>query len=213
MRKLLKKPENFTKTIEEPVKKKKLVLYTKKKCSHIYPSGIPCSNYAVGRGNSCAVHGGERSASESLVTTSGTHPSMFRKYNPATHPLQYIILSKNGFSDVEIAAEFEIGKNTMLEWVERYVEFAEAFDIGKSIYEAWWLAKGRRNLDNRFFQTGLYKYLTMNKLGYSEKTNPINLQQNNNFGVLLVPSEMSMDEWENANIKRDKDIIEMQKEG
>jgi len=220
MRKLIRKPHKFEESIEEPVKKKKIILYKKQKCDFINPkTGLQCKCKAVGRGNMCVEHGGERSAPETLITTQDMHPSIFQKYDPNVHPLQYILLSKNGMSDAEIASELNVGKSKMVEWTEKYFEFAEAYEIGQSMQEAWWLETGKNNLNNRFFQTGLYKFITMNKLGYSEKASPV-MQQNNNYGVLLLPPEMSIDEWEQANIKRDNEInqktkiqtIEMEKD-
>ena len=108
--------------------------------------------------------------------------------------MQYIEFSRMGHSDVEIAAEFEVGVGTMRGWAEKFLDFNTAFEIGQAMYEAWWLQEGKRNLDNRGYNTGLYKYLTGNKLGYSDKIESKNLHVH--AGVLMVPAQMDKDEWE-----------------
>ena len=65
-----------------------------------------------------------------------------------------------------------------------------------ALYESWWLVKGKEGLDNpRDFNTPLYKFLTGNKLGYSDKVESKNF--NVNAGVLVVPkTPESLEEWE-----------------
>jgi hypothetical protein len=54
--------------------------------------------------------------------------------------------------------------------------------------------EGKDNLDNRGYNTGLFKFLTGNKLGYSDKIESKNL--NVTAGVLMVPATMEAEEWE-----------------
>lgn len=211
MRKLKRKSKVLEKIIETPVKKKKIILYKKKKCSYIYPSGNPCKNNCVGNGNVCTVHGGTRAAEESLVSSEGSLPALTQKYNPIIHPLEFINLSRAGMSDVEIAAQFGVSSTILRKWVEKHKEFSLAHEIGQAMHEAWWLTKGKDHLDDRFFQTGLFKFLTGNKLGWSDKIETKNINQNS-FGVLLVPGEMSVDEWEAQNIKDDSETIDIKGE-
>lgn len=204
MRKLRRNPKRLEESIKQPLKKKKLVLYKKKRCSYVNPDGNQCHFFCVGRGNVCGQHGGTP-AEESLVETSGMYSALFRQYNPAVHPMQYILLSKDGKSEVEIAAELGISIATMRKWADKYKEFSVAYEIGQSMHEAWWIQEGKDNLHNRFYQTGLFKFLTGNKLGYSEKVETKNLNQNQ-FGVLLVPADVSIDEWEKNNIDEAIDV-------
>ena len=89
------------------------------------------------------------------------------------------------------------------QWAEDYELFSEAYDIGRAMYESWWLRKGKDGLDDpRNFNTTLYKFLTGNKLGYSEKIENKNF--NVNAGVLVVPkTSESAEEWENAREVKD----------
>jgi hypothetical protein len=65
--------------------------------------------------------------------------------------------------------------------------------------EAWWLSEGKNNLDNRGYNVSLYKFITGNKLGYSDKIESRNL--NVHAGVLMVPGSMSLEEWEKQTEK------------
>jgi hypothetical protein len=109
----------------------------------------------------------------------------------------------------EIAAEFRVSMDCINTWRDTYPMFQQAYDIGKVAHEAWYLREGRANLDNRFFQTPLFKFLTMNNgLGWSDKAETRNTT-NGNFGVLLIPGQMSIDEWEQKNIDEDQRIAEL----
>ena len=121
------------------------------------------------------------------------------KFNPAIHPINYIDLSREGKSAVEIAALFNVSINTLNVWAETHQTFNTAYEIGKALHEAWWLKKGKGGLRDRFFNTSLFKFLTGNTIGYSEKQETKNFNVNAH-GVLAVPSKVSIDEWEQQNI-------------
>lgn len=175
--------------------------FKKQRCAYFRADGSRCKNQAVGKSTLCSDHGGSRIVKDNLVpSNSALVPT---KFNPAVHPLSFIELSRNGLSDVEIAAEFEVGIETVRTWADTYEEFAVAWEIGAAMYEAFFLREGRRNLSNTRFNTSLFKFLTGNKLGYTEKIESKNFNANVNHGVLLVPDAMSIDEWEKQNIKED----------
>jgi len=165
--------------------------YPKQRCS---VQG--CRKNAVGKDDVCKAHGGNPVVKENLLALDQISDAQLAvtKFDPAMHPMQYIEFSRMGYSDVEIAAEFEVGVGTMRGWAEKFLDFNTAFEIGQAMYEAWWLHEGKRNLDNRGYNTGLYKYLTGNKLGYSDKIESKNLHVH--AGVLMVPAQMDKDEWE-----------------
>ena len=147
------------------------------------------------------MHGGIVSPEETTLSpaATGLYLTEFAqnsKYEPEFHPIEYINLSRQGKSEVEIAASFEVGLNTMRNWGEKFEQFAIARDCGKALYESWWLTVGKAGLtDARFFNTPLFKFLTGNKLGYSEaRTESKNLNLNAS-GVLVVPTAQSEDEW------------------
>jgi hypothetical protein len=192
-------PKKLDKLMKKPLYNGKKITYKKEKCSFIFPSGNRCAYWAIGNGTLCAHHGGSKYAPETRNIPSPP-PMTNGHYAPAKHIPRYLIMSKEGYSDVEIAADFCVTLQTLKRWAERYPEFGEVMDVGKTLYEAWWLQKGRRNLGNRDFQVGLFKFITGQKLGYTEKIDA-SVKQSGNFGVLLVPQKMSVDDWENANIQ------------
>jgi len=187
---------------EEP--EPKIKKYKKQKCAYV-ENGVRCTNNAVGKSTLCKKHGGNPVVKENLINER-THPiaSLAKKYDPTRHPTLFIDLSRTGLSDVEIAAEFEVGIDTLRGWAEKYEMFNTAFEIGKALYESWWLQQGRSGLHDRGFNTSLFKFLTANKLGYAEKVETKSLNMNVH-GVLMVPDAVSEEEWE----KDDEDIIDV----
>ena len=197
--KFRKYKEEKIKEKKELKKKKKIKrrIYRKQKCAFIYTSGKRCTRNAIGSGVFCRKHGGVVT-SDSLIPTERTEDylayAIKSKFKPDYHPVKYIDLSREGLSDVEIAAKFEVSLKTIKAWSETFEMFNTAFEIGKALHESWWLQQGKDALNDRNFNTSLFKFLTSNKLGYSEKTEAKNLSMNVH-GVLVVPAKVSQDEW------------------
>lgn len=186
---------NRTAQEEETRRRKPKIIkrYPKQRCA------VPeCRNNAVGSGDLCKQHGGDPVVKDNLLPTEHIPDKMLTmtKFNPAEHPMQYIMLSREGMSDTEVANAFGVSVSTLRGWAEKFEDFHVAYEIGQAAHEAWWLKEGKANLDNRSYNVGLYKFLTGNKIGYAEKTESKNF--NVNAGVLLVPQQMTGDEWEQA---------------
>lgn len=183
---------------KKPLRKlKRKKLYVKEKC-HYHDGDIRCTNNAIGSGQLCKKHGGEKDM-ENVLSPEATQLYMaeyggYTKFNPAIHPLQMIDLSRQGLSEVEVAAEIGVGVSTLKKWAELHSEFSVAHEIGQALYESWWLQKGKEGLDARYFNTSLFKFLTGNKLGYADKVETKNLNMNT-CGVLVVPAKQSIEEW------------------
>lgn len=194
---------------EEKKKKRIRKKYKKQKCAFVRTDNTKCKRNAVGKSTLCKQHGGNPTILDNLIQTVIDDNKALvvgaSKFKPEYHPLAYIDFSRQGMSDVEIAAQFRIGITTIRSWSEKYVEFSTAYEIGNALHEAWWLTKGKQNLNDRTFNTNLFKFLTGNKLGYSEKIENKNLNMNVH-GVLLVPSKVSEEEWAGNNA--DEDIKE-----
>lgn len=195
------------KSLEERTAARNIVLKVpmeSTQCMFYLENGERCKKAATGGGTLCSIHGGRATAGRSPIPFAERAPSVFMttKFDPAYHPMKFLELSRIGKSDIEIAAEFGICIATLKNWSVDIKEFAMAYDIGRTMYEAYFLNIGTRNLTNDRFNNSMFKYLTMNKLGYSDKieTKSFNTSMH---GVLLVPPEMSMDEWEAHNIARD----------
>lgn len=129
--------------------------------------------------------------------------SISSKFDVGKHPLLYIKLSKEGKSDVEIASLFQISISTLMRWVHDYEEMKEAYEIGQTMYEAFFLTKGVQNLENDRFNNVLFKYLTMNKLGYSDKVETKSTMQGLH-GVVVIPNTLSIQEWEAQSIAKEE---------
>lgn len=209
MRKLKRRSSAIEEEKAEPVKKRVFIRYKKKQCDFINADGTRCKRHCTGRGNVCVIHGGQISAPETHypITVNG---GVRTAYDPIRHPMELLQHAARGLSGVEIAAELGISSVTLNTWREKHKEFNQAFEIGEALHEAWYIKKGKDNLDNRFFQTALYKFMAMNKLGWTDKVATHSTIQGT-FGVLLVPDEMSMEDWERQNMLADgEEIIEME---
>ncbi len=185
--------------------------YVRERCHYRFKNGNRCKLPAVGSGQLCQSHGGKIVTGEGHDTLTAIIQTMLNKnskYHPVVHPLDFIKMSKRGMSDIEIAAEFNVSAGTLRSWAEKYNDFGEAYEIGQTMYEAWWLNKGVGGLDDtRNFNTPLYKFLTGNKLGYSDKIETKNT--NINHGVLVVPGMQSIEEWEGGKKQiEDKNVMD-----
>ena len=215
MRKLKKQSNRIEEEKKEPLKKK--IIYKKnfkvknqykkkinKQCDYFLEDGTQCRSNAAGKGNFCSIHADHIfHDKKACVAIQG---GITTKFDPINHPRMYIEMSAQGMNKHEIAAEFGTSVETMEKWKEGNEFFAMACEIGKSALEAWYLRTGKDNLDNRWFQTNLYKYLTMNNgMGWSDKAETRS-QVQGQFGVLLVPGQMSLDEWEQQNIVQEQEL-------
>lgn len=156
-----------------------------------------CGSRAVGKYDVCKKHGGNPIVEQNLLKTYEIADILLEmsKFDPAFHPLEYIKLAQQGLSEVEIASRFGVSASTLRGWGEKFEDFFTASEIGKACHEAWWLQEGKRNLDNRNYNTGLFKFLTANKIGFSDKMETRNLHVT--AGVLAVPiPAKTMEEWE-----------------
>lgn len=183
--------------------------YESQRCSYVSPEGTQCKNFACGSGTLCSVHSNQTKAQrlQSMQTDVryAALPQTYlerTKFDPAVHPISYIRFSKQGRSDVEIASEFGISLQTLKRWTQEITEMKEAYEIGQTMYEAFFLKKGTENLENDRFNNVLYKYITMNKLGYSDKMETKSTSTGLH-GVLLIPGTTSIEDWERQTIERD----------
>jgi hypothetical protein len=197
------KPKKFLFLVDEPddyddVPEDVQVIreYPKQKCAK-----KGCNRNAVGKGDLCKKHGGRPVVEENLISYHNAPSALVNgsKFDPEKHPRLFMELSKIGKLDPEIAAEFGVSVPTIQHWAETLTEYAYAYEAGQAMQEAWWLSEGKNNLDNRGYNVSLYKFITGNKLGYSDKIESRNL--NVHAGVLMVPGSMSLEEWEKQTEK------------
>tara|TARA_Y100000385_G_C12662701_1_gene454486 strand:- start:98 stop:523 length:426 start_codon:yes stop_codon:yes gene_type:complete len=80
-----------------------------------------------------------------------------------------IELSKKGASIVELAVELDISRNTLKALTDRDEYFLNTIKKCKRYCEAWWLGKGRTELENKEFSyTGWYMNMK-NRFGWADK--------------------------------------------
>jgi len=185
--------------VKRKIKKK----YKKQRCSFVGMTSresteiSQCKNLAVGKGTLCKKHGGDPVIKENLISTTMAKYLDFpnAKFEASVHPIQYIQMSREGSSEVEIAAQFEVSVDTLRKWAEKYESFNTAYEVGQAMHEAWWIREGKSNLNERSFNTSLFKFLTMNKVGYSDKIEQKSMNMNVH-GVLVIPDKVTAEEWE-----------------
>lgn len=170
-------------------------VYEKQQCAFHNGEGKRCTKNAYGSSTLCKKHGGKVSSKDLIrLEDIDTDVSVLTKYDPAKHPMAYINLSRQGLTEVEIAAQFSVSIGTLRSWSEKYVDFNTAYEVGQVVSEAYYVAVGRDNFDNTRFNTSLFKFITGNKLGWSEKTESKSFNMNVH-GVLVAPAEVPLEQW------------------
>ena len=187
--------------------------YESTRCGFVGEDGVQCKGFACSGVEFCRVHARVLGLSKGDIVRSSECDVSYKslpesylnrtKFDIGKHPLLYIKLSRLGKSDVEIASEFGVSLGTLMKWVSEISEMKEAYEIGQTMYEAFFLKKGVENLDNDRFNNVLYKYLTMNKLGYSDKMETKSTMSGLH-GVMVVPSTMSVSEWESQTFAKEE---------
>ena len=95
-----------------------------------------------------------------------------------------INLSKEGASIVELAVALDISRQTLYNLSERDEHFLHTIKKCKRYCEAWWLSKGRTELDNKDFSyTGWYMNMK-NRFGWADKQE--NKNENTHTGEIKI---------------------------
>lgn len=76
----------------------------------------------------------------------------------------------NGESVEEVCQELKISKRAFYDWVERYPEFAEAYELGKQASHAWWIKLGRAGATGKVqVQPTIWIFNMKNRLGWKDR--------------------------------------------
>ena len=95
-----------------------------------------------------------------------------------------IKLSSQGASIVELAVELEISRDTFYALSDREPEFFDTVKRCKELCEAWWIKKGRTELDNKDFSyTGWYMNMK-NRFNWADKQE--NKNENTHSGEIKI---------------------------
>jgi hypothetical protein len=76
---------------------------------------------------------------------------------------------EQGASDVEIASKLRISMSEFHKMEKELPTFARFVELGRTFAHAWWASKGRKNVDNKDFNTSLYNFNMKNRYGWADK--------------------------------------------
>lgn len=102
------------------------------------------------------------------MTTTANKVGRPTKYDPAFIEETLTLMGK-GWSKTRVAAKLGVHKATFYDWMEAHPEFLDAVRLGETLSEAWWEAEGQNALWVHKYNTGMFKWLTGNMHGWSEK--------------------------------------------
>jgi len=88
-----------------------------------------------------------------------------------------------GFTWSTFAAEIQVSKSTVYDWLKKHKEFAEAKEIAEVKCEQFWEKKGLKP-KSRDFHFGVYKLVMTNRFGYKEKPKP----EEHEKAVIILPA-------------------------
>lgn len=100
---------------------------------------------------------------------------------------QVIDMYKQGYTNVEVAEELEMTKRQFAQLCQTNPMFRELVERGNDIAEAWNIRQGRTNMENREFNTALYKARMGHFYGWADKIDQ-------NTKQLSVSAEVSKEE-------------------
>jgi len=79
-------------------------------------------------------------------------------------------IKKEGGSDVEVRVALNISVDLWERFIKEIKEFSETIKKGDDLCNAWWLKKGRTNLENRKFSAVLWYMNMKNRFGWKDKS-------------------------------------------
>lgn len=95
-------------------------------------------------------------------------PYKSSSYDPDKHPTQLIELLSNGEGIAAFCAENNIGERTFFDWIDRYSELEEAYQIAKVKGKRWLEAQGTLSMHRKDFQPVVWSMLMRHRCGMTE---------------------------------------------
>ena len=100
------------------------------------------------------------------------------KYRKNFHPESFMALSRQGKSITQIAAEWNVMRETITEWAKKFPDFSVAFKRGRDYCEAWYTNIGQAAMIGKAktsdgekinVNLGFYIWLTKNVCRWSDR--------------------------------------------
>jgi len=91
------------------------------------------------------------------------------KYTPGFIVITLELMAQ-GYSKTKVAATLGVHKDTLYEWMKVHPDFSDAIRAGETLSEAWWEDEGRQALTKEKYNTPMFKWLTGNIHGWSDKS-------------------------------------------
>jgi hypothetical protein len=80
-------------------------------------------------------------------------------------------MGKAGKTLVQMAARFEVTRDTLYQWAVDHADFSDALDKARVLAQAWWEEKGQEG----DFNPGLYKFIVAARFADYRETKSIEL--------------------------------------
>lgn len=77
---------------------------------------------------------------------------------------------REGASIEELVLEMNLSKPTIYDWAAKFPDFFNSLEHGVALSEAWWRKHGRKQLENKEFNTTLWFKNMINRFGWSDRT-------------------------------------------
>jgi hypothetical protein len=92
---------------------------------------------------------------------------------------RYINWCREGYHDEAIAGCFEVCKDTLYQWFEKFPEMNDARKMGVQLRERWWFEFGRAAAGGKIpgFNSVVYVWMTKNVLKWRNEDRVIEVQQ------------------------------------
>ena len=126
-------------------------------------------------------------------------------------------MSRRGASEIQIRAAilssngltYDSVRNTWYKLQEKDSEFREAIMLGKIFCEAWWIEKGQKKLNSKYFQGYTWFNNMKNRFGWHDKTEIEHGITDETFDKLksLTPAEVDKKILEYTEINRIKNFL------
>ena len=102
-----------------------------------------------------------------------------------------IALYEAGASDAEVAASERITIKNYYQQIGDNAAFAQLVEFGRTLSQAFWEKQARLNITNKQFNTPLWAFYMKNKFGWADKTESVNVNENNNMDMDTLRTQLS----------------------